>query len=253
MLDNFIKKYEGKKIGYPKGHFVGECLSLVKWYIKECFNINPPPSGSNSAFGYWSNFPDPLGSVFKRVTRNDVSLPNRGDIIIWSTDVGNGFGHISIYLEGSLGSFRSFDQNWSGRQAHIQGHYWSNVVGWLTPIEQNTDIIDEDQMEITDQTVIPQIKSEQGTPMEVQAIRSQLYDNRKNIKNLKEQKEILETTNKTQKKNLEVVEKLVSELGFNSLPEMGEEYEELKAKTQGRWARIGIALDRILSRAKHDI
>lgn len=60
-LEQFLSDYLGKSKGYPEGSFVGECLSIVKIYIKECFGINPPPSGTNSAYGYWSNFPNPLG------------------------------------------------------------------------------------------------------------------------------------------------------------------------------------------------
>ena len=33
------KKYNGKIVGYPDGQYVGECLSLAKLYIKECFGI----------------------------------------------------------------------------------------------------------------------------------------------------------------------------------------------------------------------
>ena len=63
-LQEFLTKYLGQSKGYPDGSYVGECLSIVKLYIKECFGINPPPSGTNSAYGYWSNFPSPLDTVF---------------------------------------------------------------------------------------------------------------------------------------------------------------------------------------------
>lgn len=133
-LDQFITKYLGKTVGYPEGQYVGECLSLVKWYCKDVFNFDPPPSGSNSAYGYWSNFPNPLSTYFTKVANTPDGVPKRGDIIIWDTNAGGGYGHIAIFLDGTASSFKSLDQNWNGKQTHEQGHYYTNVVGWLTPI-----------------------------------------------------------------------------------------------------------------------
>lgn len=140
-FEQFLAKYMGKTVGYPNGQFVGECLSLAKWYIKECFGFDPPPSGSNSAYGYWSNFPTPLDKYFTKVANTPDGVPNRGDIIIWNTNAGGGYGHIAIFLEGTASSFKSLDQNWGGKETHVQGHYYTNVVGWLTPImPENTDL-----------------------------------------------------------------------------------------------------------------
>jgi len=132
-LNEFIKKYLGKTLGYPEGSFQGECLSLAKWYIKECFGFNPPPSGSNSAYGYWSNFPSPLGQFFTKVENTPTGIPKRGDIILWEPTPSNSYGHIAIFLEGTDKSFKSLDQNWGGKETHEQGHYYTNVKGWLTP------------------------------------------------------------------------------------------------------------------------
>jgi hypothetical protein len=127
-IDEFIKKYQGQAIGY--NGYVGECLSLVKQYIKEVFGIEPPPSGTNSAYGYWSNFPNPLPTIFDKV---NTGIPQKGDIVIWKPTAGNPYGHIAIFVEGDDKSFRSFDQNYGGKQAHIQNHSYASVVGWLHP------------------------------------------------------------------------------------------------------------------------
>lgn len=132
-LNEFVAKYEGQTVGYPDGSYVGECLSIVKRYILECFNLNPPPSGSGSAYGYWSNFPDPLGEVFKKVENTVDGVPKRGDIVIWQPWSTNQYGHIDIFLDGNEFWFNGFDQNWGGRHAHKVTHDYKNVVGWLTP------------------------------------------------------------------------------------------------------------------------
>lgn len=125
-LDEFIAKYNGQTIGY--NGYTGECLSLVKRYIKDFFSIDPPSSGVNAAYGYWTNFPQPLPQVFDK-----VSTPSRGDIVIWGTGVGKS-GHIAIYLYGYGNSFYSFDQNWPvGSECHIQEHNYNNILGYLHP------------------------------------------------------------------------------------------------------------------------
>jgi len=147
-LQDFITQYTGKTLGYPDGQYVGECLSLVKRYFKEKYNFSPPPSGSNSAYGYWSNFPNPLPQYFKKVERSPGVLPKSGDIPIWKPTPNNPFGHIDICIDDNATTkgFTGFDQNWDGRHAHIQAHDYTNVVGWLTPIKPENEPIKESEM-----------------------------------------------------------------------------------------------------------
>lgn len=140
---DFVAKYNGQTLGYPAGSYVGECLSLVKIYIKERYGINPPPSGCNAARCYWSVFPDPLGSVLKRVPNTPELVPQEGWIGVWDGDVGNGYGHIDIVLKGATTSqFTGFDQNWGGRHAHTVTHNYNNVYGFLVPKEEDMATIE---------------------------------------------------------------------------------------------------------------
>jgi len=133
-VDDFMSKYQGQTKGYPNdASYGGECLSIVKLYIREVFGIDAPPSGSNSAYGYWSNFPNPLSTIFEKVQNTPTGVPEKGDIPIWNTSTGGGYGHIDIFITGDVNAFTGFDQNWGGRQAHLQPHDYSNVVGWLRP------------------------------------------------------------------------------------------------------------------------
>lgn len=216
-VDDFVKKYQGKERGYPTDdYYKGECLSIVKLYIKEVFGISPPPSGSNSAFGYWSNFPNPLGEVFERVPLSANEKPFKGCIPIWDTSVGFGFGHIDIFLEGDNNKFKGYDQNWNGRQAHTQEHNYSNVVGYLKP---KNVTINGKNMEITDQTKLTvgkrMINGREvvlGT-VEFGAVKSMLFD-------LIRDNENLQKTNKDNAEsilafteNLRQIQKWLSDIG----------------------------------------
>jgi len=135
---DFIKKYDGKTIGFPAGSFVGECLSLVKQWMLEKYNFNPPASGCNGARCYWSMFPDPLGKYFEKIPNTKEFIPQTDDVMVWDGNAGAGAGHISIVLNdadhpANTQYFWSFDQNWNGRQAHLVRHNYNNVYGVLRP------------------------------------------------------------------------------------------------------------------------
>lgn len=131
-IDQFFDEYLNKTVGYPTGSYVGECLSLAKWFIKEVYGINPPPSGCGGARCYWTIFPNPLGDTFEKIPNTREFVPQRGDIIVWDENTGGGYGHIAICTgEGDLNYFVSLDQNWGGRHAHYVRHGYEHVYGVL--------------------------------------------------------------------------------------------------------------------------
>ena len=139
-LDEFIEKYKGKSVGYPNdNYFKGECLSLVKWYIKEVFGIDPPASGCNGARCYWSIFPSPLDSIFEKVPNRPDLVPKRGWVAVWDGSVGGGAGHIGIVADdkATKSTFNSFDSNWGSKTAQIVTHNYDNVYGFLVPKGNN--------------------------------------------------------------------------------------------------------------------
>ena len=139
-LDEFIEKYKGKSVGYPNdNYFKGECLSLVKWYIKEVFGIDPPASGCNGARCYWSIFPSPLDSIFEKVPNTPNLVPKKGWVAVWDGSVGGGAGHIAIVADdkATKSTFNSFDSNWGSKTAQIVTHNYNNVYGFLVPKGNN--------------------------------------------------------------------------------------------------------------------
>lgn len=138
IFDQFIEEYKGKEVGYPNdNYFKGECLSLTKWHIKEVYGIDPPPSGCNGARCYWSIFPNPLGTVFKKVPNTPDLIPKKGWIAVWNGNVGGGAGHIGSVADdkATKTTFNSFDQNWGSRKAQIVTHNYNNVYGFLVPLK----------------------------------------------------------------------------------------------------------------------
>lgn len=135
-VDDFINKYINQTVGYPTGQYVGECLSSTKVFMKETFGFNPPSSGVNSAYGYWTNFPAPLGDYFEKIANTPTGVPQKGDTVIWKGALAgsNGFGHIALATgKGDTNSFEAFGQNWGGKHGHHVTYKYTNVYGWLRP------------------------------------------------------------------------------------------------------------------------
>jgi len=143
--DSFVSTYLGQSKGYPDdSQYWGQCLSIVKLYIKEVFGISPPPSGTNSAYGYWSNFPNPLGEVFEKVLNTDDLIPEKGWIAIWQPWSSNPYGHISIVADGSTKSLcKNWAQNWTSRTFQLESNRYTNIIGFLKPKSIINDMTDE--------------------------------------------------------------------------------------------------------------
>jgi len=151
-LDEFIKKYIGGSWGYPDNNsYRGECLSATKLYIEECFGISPPASGSGSAYGYWSNFPNPLGTVFEKVGNTDTLIPQKGWIGIMKPWDSNPYGHIFIVADGSTKSIcKNYAQNWTSRVFQLESNKYTYIVGFLKPKNVIINDMTDEQKRILD-------------------------------------------------------------------------------------------------------
>lgn len=128
-MDAFVNKWNGKQVTA----YGGECVALVAQYLVE----QGRPIAYANAKDWWGH-PAIAGSYdFITNNPNDYNqVPQRGDVIVWNGGLAGsgGYGHIAIYdAKVSPGVFRSFDQNWGGRQAHFVNHTYNNVIGWFRP------------------------------------------------------------------------------------------------------------------------
>jgi hypothetical protein len=131
----FLAKYNGKYVevaGSPGAE--NQCVDLSNAYIRDVLGL--PIIEWTNAIDFPSKA-DP--SKYDYIKNTPTGVPQEGDIMIWG---GTSYGHIGVFVEGDANTFRSFDQNYPlGSPAHIQGHTYSNVLGWLRPkqiVEEQT-------------------------------------------------------------------------------------------------------------------
>jgi len=126
-IEEFFARFNGRGIDFD--HAYGyQCMDLAEEYNQDV--IGAPRLGGN-AIDVWTNFP---ANWYTRIENTPWNFPNEGDLILWNTNVGNGYGHIAVCQRADVDSFTSFDQNWPlGSFCHFQWHNYDNVLGWLRP------------------------------------------------------------------------------------------------------------------------
>ena len=133
-FDQFITKYNGKGIDFD-GAFGFQCVDLYRQYVQEVVRVpqSPPVPGAKDI---WNTY---LPRYFTRISNSPLNVPQKGDIVIWGTGYGP-WGHVGVFIEGGVWSFRSFDQNDPiGTRCHIQSHSYRGVLGWLRPNKPKND------------------------------------------------------------------------------------------------------------------
>jgi len=183
-LDDFIKKYDGKGVDYD-GNGKYWCVDLYRQYCNEVLGLSQSPLVVGAA-DIWDTY---LKDYFDQIANTPMGIPEKGSIMLWNKNAGGGYGHVAIFIEGDVNSFKSFDQNWpTGSLCHIQGHYYKNILGWLKPKgepkeEQNVeDKISDLQTELKSANEALAEKS-----LEVNNLRTSLETQERDNKDLAEQ------------------------------------------------------------------
>lgn len=111
---------------------LNQCVDLANAYLKDVLD-HPIVKWTNAI-----DFPEKL-TDFEWIENTPEGIPQKGDLMIFY----GYYGHISIFHEGDINLFRSFDQNYPlNSPAHIQEHNYNNVYGWLRSPE-GSDMPDE--------------------------------------------------------------------------------------------------------------
>ena len=133
--DEFINAYLGKGFDYD-GVAGVQCVDLIKMYLDKVFNIKAGTWGN--AKDYYENFDKlPLKDSFTRIANTPEFVPQKGDIVVWGTDLGNKYGHIAIATgEGDITQFYSYDLNWGSKVVHKVLHNYNGFLGVLRAIDQ---------------------------------------------------------------------------------------------------------------------
>lgn len=135
-LDEFVKSYNGQAIDYDNSYDV-QCVDLIKLYADKVLGLKFGAFGN--AHAYYDNFDNikTLKDNFIKIANTPQFIPQKGDIAVWNTNIGNGCGHIAIATgKGTTSKFNSYDMNWNGKAMKKIEHTYQNFSGVLRPKAQ---------------------------------------------------------------------------------------------------------------------
>lgn len=104
-IKQFVEKWVGKrKLYIAKNGY--QCVDVAKLFNEEVLGVNYGSIGH--AKDYFYNLPD---TSFDKIRSNGSNRPIRGDIVIWDSSWGRGYGHIAICLAYDDSGFYVLEQN----------------------------------------------------------------------------------------------------------------------------------------------
>lgn len=126
-FQEFLNKYNGQmKVGNTPEN-TGECVGLVSVWID---NLGLPH--------VWGHARDLINncdkSKYEVEYNTPTGVPKKGDIIVWSSAMGGGYGHTAISTgSGDTVKFEVFEQNNpTGSNCHLRTYpNYNNVIGWF--------------------------------------------------------------------------------------------------------------------------
>jgi len=133
-FDDFIKKYAGVGIdvdNYPAGNLF-QCMDLMHRFCQETLGLEDLRIlAAPNAKTVYLNFSNVFGhELFEKIDNTPTGVPLKGDIVFynWGAD-----GHVDVFIQGDVNSFRSFSQNFpTGSKSIVVNHpNYVGVLGWL--------------------------------------------------------------------------------------------------------------------------
>lgn len=133
-LDEFCAKYKLNHSYGFEGTYVGECVSLVKNYIRDVLGVYPKASGN--AKDYWLNRNSTyIRSLFTAIPNTPSFVPKKGDVFVRTSGT---YGHIGIVLSATKDYFYTIEQNYNGNRVvkNVKHTDWNNI-NFLRPKNQS--------------------------------------------------------------------------------------------------------------------
>lgn len=105
----------------------GQCVGLVEVWIDSL--------GLPHVWGNAADLLDNADEAHYQVVHNlPTNFPVAGDIVVWGSSWGSGYGHTGICVSGAVMSFVAFEQNDpAGSYPHEKTYSYAGVIGWLHP------------------------------------------------------------------------------------------------------------------------
>ena len=125
-----------KTVPYPvpdPNNLMGHCVQFIRWILIHYMDL-PNWCSVVGAKDFWERYKtDPnMNEHWERFENTPDFLPKKGDICIWGSGKGGGYGHIAMVCgDCTLNYFTSIESNWKPFKVSVVQHNYNDVIGFL--------------------------------------------------------------------------------------------------------------------------
>lgn len=137
-FEDFYNQYNGKPVEKEDPTALDQCMDLIFAWV-DALQVPRETVRHPVAYQVWTIPTALTNQYFTLIPNTPTGIPQKGDIIVFGTNVGPS-GHVCIANgTGDTNTFKSFDQNWNGhRFATTETHDYNGCMGWLR-LKNTTD------------------------------------------------------------------------------------------------------------------
>lgn len=130
-LEEFTKKYTGQKVDYD-GQYGYQCVDLFRQYCKDVLNIPHTGAvvGAKELYTHYDKMP--LEQKYFERLPYPGSIPQAGDVVVFSSSARNKYGHVAIVLDAGYRVITVLEQDGLRQNGvHVGTWDYTRVLGYL--------------------------------------------------------------------------------------------------------------------------
>ena len=114
----------------------GQCVQFIRWLFIHWMGLPDwKPVKDAKAANFWTQYENDhaMKNHWEKISNTPDFLPREGDICIWNTNKGGGYGHIAMVYgdDHTLRYFHSIESNWKPLKVSVVQHNYNDVIGFF--------------------------------------------------------------------------------------------------------------------------
>ncbi|MDR0497957.1 MAG: CHAP domain-containing protein [Treponema sp.] len=139
-LQEIEQKWLGKIVPYPvpdPDKLQGQCVQFIRYCLRDYYGLpNWAPVAQAKAANFWTQYEKDkaMHDHWLKIPNTPTLIPQEGDICIWNTNKGGGYGHIGIVYgdESTVRLLVCIESNWKPPLVvSIVKHDYVDVIGFF--------------------------------------------------------------------------------------------------------------------------
>jgi len=139
-LQEIAEKWLNKTVPYPvpdPHKLQGQCVQFIRFCLRDYYDVPDwLPVYQAKAANFWTQYENDkaMREYWDKYPNTPAFIPQEGDICIWNTNKGGGYGHIGIVYgkKQSVLSMECLESNWKPPlKVSVNTHNYDDVLGFF--------------------------------------------------------------------------------------------------------------------------